>query len=152
MSDNDYSEQAQDILVTRGLTTSTAPDEMSANIGRDVRFKDWQPSLGTLRRDFSFRIVGTQLTWDGKIAYRVTCNGYNDTFGSVARPEDVEFVEDPAHPDICSDCGKRTRLNALGYKVCVSKRCFSRDTRETGGGNDQSADLKHFTSKDAKGS
>lgn len=120
------------LLAHLGLTTASAPEEMVRNVGRIVRFKEWEPTDGTLRRDFSFTIRGLQLNYRGKVCYRVYSNGYNDVFGSVGDPDEIEFVDDPRHPERCSDCGAELKLNPHGFKVCATSGCFLRDTRMTG--------------------
>lgn len=49
--------------------------------------------MGTIARDHSFKIVGVQRDWQGRHCYRVLCNGYNDTFGRVAHPDEIKFVQ-----------------------------------------------------------
>jgi hypothetical protein len=81
---------AQRALVGMGLTLADA--ELEKNIGRRVRFINWEPKMGTLTRDFSFTIIGVQRTIYGEKAYRVTCDGYADSFGRPARPSEIEFL------------------------------------------------------------
>jgi hypothetical protein len=130
MADDNY-EDAMNLLDLLALTTGSTPEEMEQNIGRVIRFKYPGPTDGTLRRDFSFTIRGTQLNYAGKISYRVYYNGYNDTFGSVARPQDIVFVDDPGHPKNCTECARELVQNALGFFVCGNPSCFTHDTRVT---------------------
>lgn len=65
---------------------------LELDIGKQVRFKDWTPDMGTLKRDYTFTIIGVQRIYTGEIAYRVTCDGFDDTFGCPALPGKVNFV------------------------------------------------------------
>lgn len=78
-------------LVEGGFIAGSVPD-LEKNIGRTVRFINWTESMGTLKRDHMYTIIGVQKVYDGRVAYRVTCNGFDDTFGCPARPEEVEFT------------------------------------------------------------
>lgn len=81
------------VLVNGGLLVRD-PD-LEAHVGRDVRFHSWKPSMGTVTRDFTFRIVGVQRDWKGRHCWRVLCNDGHDTFGRVAHPSEVEFCGQP---------------------------------------------------------
>lgn len=78
------------VLVGRGLLAFDK--KMAKNIGRRVIYKNWKPSMGTLARDHTFTIVGIQKDYAGNLCYRVTCNGFKDTFGRCANPKEIEFV------------------------------------------------------------
>ena len=84
------------ILIGRGLLVRDP--EMEKNIGKTVRFvfpRGWRPEDGTLRRDSLARIVGVQRDYRGCKVYRVVFLAVDDTFGTTASPEAVEFVEPP---------------------------------------------------------
>lgn len=96
MRDDDHpTPEAKDILEARGLVPTVVPADMAANIGRKIRFINWEPSMGTRRRDHTFTIVAVQKNYRDEFAYRVTCDGTNDTFGSVAFPGTFEFCDQP---------------------------------------------------------
>lgn len=78
------------ILAFRGLVCEDA--EMEKNIGRQIKYINWTPSMGTLARDNTFTIIGVQKNYKGEKCYRVMCDGYNDTFGRVAKPDSFEFI------------------------------------------------------------
>lgn len=83
--------EAMGVVGQAGLTAQDA--EMERNIGREIAFTNWKPRMGTARRDYTFTIVGIQKDFEGKLAYRVVCNGYNDTFGSVAQVNAFKFID-----------------------------------------------------------
>ena len=78
-------------LILGGLAAHD--EELEKHVGKDVRFKDWKPSMGTATRDWSFKIIGVQKIFDGRIAYRVLCNDGQDNFGRPALPDQVCFVQ-----------------------------------------------------------
>lgn len=67
--------------------------KMEVNIGRVVKFTNWVKSMGTLKRDYTYTIIGVQKTYNGTLAYRVFCNGFTDTFGSVAEVAEIQFID-----------------------------------------------------------
>lgn len=79
------------LMVVRGLLIKD--EELEAHIGRDVRFEPWNASMGTQTRDHTFRIIGVQLDYAGRHCWRVLCNDGHDTFGRVALPSAVVFVD-----------------------------------------------------------
>lgn len=79
-------------LATCGLM---ARDEyLESFIGKVVKYKNWEPSMGTFKRDFNFRIIGVQKNWRGDIIWRgVRIDDVHiDTFGLPIDPSEVEFV------------------------------------------------------------
>jgi hypothetical protein len=81
------------VLTLGGLLANREQNEQFRKyIGRDVRFTNWKPSDGTLKRDHTFRIIGIQKIFSGELAFRVLCNGFQDTFGCVAQFDKVEFI------------------------------------------------------------
>ena len=76
-----------EMLQRCGLVTTD--DAMEAHIGKRIVYANWEPMMGTVTRDHTFTIIGVQLTHTGEKAYRVVCNGFDDTFGRVARPADI---------------------------------------------------------------
>ena len=84
---------AATVLTERDLLAQNP--EMEKNVGCVIRFK-WNEkdakALGTAKRDFTYTIIGVQKIWDGRVAYRVLCNGYKDTFGCPALPDEIDFV------------------------------------------------------------
>lgn len=81
------------VLINRGMLVRD--QDLEAHVGRDVRFHSWNPSMGTVTRDFTFRIVGVQRDWKGRHCWRVLCNDGHDTFGRVAHPSEVGFCDQP---------------------------------------------------------
>ena len=77
-------------LLERGLMAEDA--EMEKDIGRVVKFINWNPSMGTVARDYTFTIIGVQKIHDGRLAYRVQCNGFDDTFGRPALRDEIKFI------------------------------------------------------------
>jgi hypothetical protein len=90
MLDSLHPESAM-LLINRGLLLRD--EALEREIGRVVRFHSWKPDMGTMRRDFTFKIVGVQLDYAGRHCWRVLCNDGFDSFGSVAHPSDFEFVD-----------------------------------------------------------
>lgn len=78
-------------LISGGLLVRN--EELEKSIGRDVRFLNWKPSMGTQTRDFTFRIVGVQRDCQMRPCWRVLCNDGNDRFGRAAHPDAVEYAE-----------------------------------------------------------
>ena len=59
------------------------------NIGRIIKYTTKERGDGYIHHAYSFTIMGVQRIWDGSIAYRLKCNGFDDTFGSpmhMSRP------------------------------------------------------------------
>jgi len=77
-------------LVGGNMIVDNSP--LEADIGKVVKFKNWNKNMGTLKRDHTYTIIGVQKIYDGRISYRATCNGIDDTFGCPALPDEVEFV------------------------------------------------------------
>ena len=65
--------------------------EMEKNVGKQIRLKKelWNIKHGTLKRDYSFTIIGVQLDQQGTPIYRAFCNGFDDTFGSLFHPNEI---------------------------------------------------------------
>lgn len=76
-------------IVGRGLL-GTCP-AMEANIGRTVRFTQWQPSMGTLAKG-TFKIVGVQRAFDGTLCYRICSTAIEDIAGRLAAPSALQYV------------------------------------------------------------
>lgn len=69
--------------------------EMEKNIGRQIRF-NYDPAdsrFGTIHRDYTFTIVGVQKNYRGELCYRVSCDGFEDRFGSVASIGEFGFIQ-----------------------------------------------------------
>ena len=66
--------------------------ELHKNIGKLIKFKNWNKRMGTIAKTDTFKIMGVQKIYDGTLAYRVYSQNYNDTFGRPARPEEIKFV------------------------------------------------------------
>jgi hypothetical protein len=62
------------------------------DIGKSVRFKNLESGIGASKRDHTYTIIGVQKIFDGRIAYRVTCNEFEDRFGCPALPAEIEFI------------------------------------------------------------
>lgn len=82
---------AEEIIASQGLL---ARDErMERNIGRVVRFKNYpQDWHGTVHKE-PHKIVGVQKTYNGNLAYRTVPLSHPDSFGYVANPKEIEFVD-----------------------------------------------------------
>ena len=82
-----------DIVSLVGL--SAYDIEMEKNIGRQIRFQydSNQSRFGTIHRDYTFTIVGVQKDYKGDLCYRVTCDGFEDRFGSVASIGEFDFIQ-----------------------------------------------------------
>lgn len=66
--------------------------EMEKNIGCIIKYINWEPSMGTIARDYNFTVIGVQKNWRGEIVYRVLCNDGHDTFGRCAHIDEIEFI------------------------------------------------------------
>ena len=69
---------------------ATNPD-MEKNIGCKIRF-NYNKRNGSLANECVHTIVGIQKIWNGQLAYRVTNDTFNDTFGRPALPNEISFV------------------------------------------------------------
>lgn len=85
--------------------TEAEQAEKQADIGRRVRFRRpadeaspefaaWLRLNGTTARDHEFQIIGVQRIFDGSLAYRVKCLGYDDTMGRAMRFNETEFLSE----------------------------------------------------------
>ena len=85
--------------------TEAEQAEKQADIGRRVRFRRpadeaspefaaWLRLNGTTARDHEFQIIGVQRIFDGSLAYRVKCLGYDDTMGRAMRFSETEFLSE----------------------------------------------------------
>jgi hypothetical protein len=71
--------------------------ELGDNVGRRIRFKKpWDPSMGTQKRDYTFKITGVMRRHDGTPVYVALAQDGADTVGTTARPREIELVPDDA--------------------------------------------------------
>ena len=92
---NQLHPDAREALVGRRLLAYDP--EMAKKVGRIVRFvfpNGWKPSDGTAKRDFLYKVIGVQKIWDGRLAFRVLCLGFEDDFGCPALPNEIKFVSE----------------------------------------------------------
>ncbi|QNK01705.1 hypothetical protein [Dyella telluris] len=70
------------------------PEEMKHNVGRKLRYLNWEPKMGTIARDFTFTVREFQKDYRGELCYRIYCDGFDDRVGRPLNParESFEFV------------------------------------------------------------
>lgn len=68
------------------------PNKLLVDIGRNCRYKNWNPSLGSIARTEIYTIGSIQKDYKGDLCYRVYANSYNDTFGRCMQIDQCEFI------------------------------------------------------------
>lgn len=85
----------REILVARSLLAFNK--KMAKNIGRRVAFigssEEIRRKQGSSGFEHTFTVIGIQKDYRGSLAYRVTCNGFLDSFGKCALPDEITFLD-----------------------------------------------------------
>lgn len=67
-------------------------EQLYSNVGKPVRYCPDPREDGYLYRAMAYKVVGIQLDFAGRPAYRVECTEYEDTFGRVMFPAEAVFA------------------------------------------------------------
>lgn len=62
-------------------------------IGKKVKFKNWEPSMGTLAKDEIWKVGSFQRNYKGETVMRVYATSFKDTFGRCMSFKEATFVK-----------------------------------------------------------
>ena len=81
------------------MSGATTNKELSNFLGQKVRFKkslltkDFVRSNGTLCKTEIYKVSMVQKNWKGEDCLRGFCTSYDDNFGRVLSPNEIEIIE-----------------------------------------------------------
>jgi|21_taG_2_1085346.scaffolds.fasta_scaffold193276_2 hypothetical protein len=82
------------------MSCVTTNEKLSKFLGQKVRFKkslltkDFVQSNGTLCKTEIYKVLMVQKDWKGEDCLRGFCTSYNDNFGRVLSPNEIEIIEE----------------------------------------------------------
>lgn len=80
--------------IVKSIGLEASSEAMEQNIGKSIRLKPdlWEEKYGTDKRDHTFQIISVQSSHNGKLVYRAVNNTFEDAFGTLFKPEEIDFV------------------------------------------------------------